>query len=56
MNGVVSGLMTLFLIIVFLGIVLWAWSKRNKPAFDKMARLPLAENTNTENTHEGGSQ
>ncbi len=44
MTGVISGLMTLLLIILFLGIVFWAFSKRNKPMFEAMAQLPLAEN------------
>ena len=48
MTGVVSGLMTLFLIILFLGIVFWAYSKRNKPVFEAMAQLPLAENQEAE--------
>lgn len=44
MSGVISGLLTLFLMIVFLGVVFWAYSKRNKAAFEDMAKLPLAEN------------
>ena len=43
MSGVISGLLTLFLIIIFLGIVFWAYSKRNKTAFDEMAKLPLED-------------
>ncbi|MGB1257450.1 MAG: CcoQ/FixQ family Cbb3-type cytochrome c oxidase assembly chaperone, partial [Thiolinea sp.] len=37
MTGVISGVMTLLLIILFLGIVFWAYSKRNKPVFEEMA-------------------
>jgi len=43
MTGFVSGVMTLLLLIVFLGIVFWAYSKRNTEAFDAMARLPLED-------------
>ena len=43
MSGVISGLLTLFLLIMFLGIVVWAYSKRNQQAFDEMAKLPLRE-------------
>ena len=43
MTGLVSGVMTLFLLIVFLGIVVWAYSKRNTEAFDVMAKLPLED-------------
>ena len=43
MSGLISGLLTLFLIILFLGIVVWAYSKRNKKAFEEMANLPLRD-------------
>ena len=41
MMASINGLMTLLLIILFLAICGWAWSSRNKEAFDKMAQLPL---------------
>ena len=47
MMGVINGLLTLLLIILFLGICAWAWSKRNKDTFDRMARLPLDDNDHT---------
>lgn len=25
----------------FIGIVMWAWSRRNQPAFDEAAQLPF---------------
>ena len=28
---------------VFIGIVVWAWSRRNKAAFDEAARLPFVD-------------
>jgi cytochrome c oxidase cbb3-type subunit 4 len=37
------GLITAVLILVFLGIVAWAWSSRRKGDFDAAARLPLEE-------------
>ena len=37
------GLTTAFLILVFLGIVVWAWSSRRKADFDEAARLPLED-------------
>lgn len=30
-------------LIVFLGIVAWAWSKRNKERFDEAANLPFQD-------------
>ena len=34
---------TLLLIILFIGIVLWAYSSRRKSDFDEAARLPLED-------------
>jgi cytochrome c oxidase cbb3-type subunit 4 len=34
---------TLVSFIVFIGIVLWAWSKRNKAAFAEAADLPFTD-------------
>lgn len=41
--GTFSGLITLILIFVFIGIGLWAYSKRRKPDFDEAANLPFAD-------------
>lgn len=29
--------------LIFVGIVVWAWSKRNRADFDEAARLPLED-------------
>ncbi|MEY5098563.1 MAG: hypothetical protein RJA36_1282 [Pseudomonadota bacterium] len=34
---------TLISFVVFLGILAWAWSKRNQAAFDEAARLPFRD-------------
>ncbi|MDJ0738468.1 MAG: cbb3-type cytochrome c oxidase subunit 3 [Gammaproteobacteria bacterium] len=34
---------TLLLLILFLGIVFWAYSKRRKKSFDEAANLPFAD-------------
>ncbi len=39
--GVWHGIWTLILLIVFLGIVAWAWSAKQKKRFDEAGRLPL---------------
>jgi len=36
-------LVTLILLVAFLGIVRWAWSRRNQSGFDEAAQLPFAE-------------
>jgi cytochrome c oxidase cbb3-type subunit 4 len=37
--------LTVLLLVVFVAIVGWAWSRRNQPAFDEAARLPFEEDT-----------
>ncbi|RRN44498.1 cbb3-type cytochrome c oxidase subunit 3 [Lautropia dentalis] len=37
------GIITLLLILVFIGIVIYAWSRKNKARFDEAAMLPLNE-------------
>ncbi|MBY4595479.1 cbb3-type cytochrome c oxidase subunit 3 [Ottowia caeni] len=34
---------TLAAFVVFLGIVVWAWSSRNKQRFDEAAQLPFEQ-------------
>lgn len=34
---------TLFSMVIFLGIVSWAFSKRNKQSFDELGGLPLMD-------------
>jgi cytochrome c oxidase cbb3-type subunit IV len=36
-------LLTVALLAVFLGIVVWAWSRRNQSRFDEASRLLLEE-------------
>ncbi|MES2859078.1 MAG: CcoQ/FixQ family Cbb3-type cytochrome c oxidase assembly chaperone [Pseudomonadota bacterium] len=38
-----SGVVTVVLLVVFLAGWAWAWSPRRKSAFDEAARLPLAD-------------
>jgi cytochrome c oxidase cbb3-type subunit 4 len=37
------GIFTALLIVVFIGIVAWAWSSARRQSFDAAARLPLEE-------------
>ena len=32
---------TIVLMVIFIGIVVWAWSSKRKKQFDKAARAPL---------------
>ena len=42
-SGTASGIMTGILILVFLGIIAWAYSGRRKRDFDEAAHLPFDE-------------
>lgn len=42
-SGTVSGIFTAILIIVFLGIVFWAYSRKRRRDFEEAARLPLED-------------
>jgi cytochrome c oxidase cbb3-type subunit 4 len=41
--GTVRGLVTLVVMLAFVGLVIWAYSKRRKADFDEMANLPFNE-------------
>jgi cytochrome c oxidase cbb3-type subunit 4 len=41
--GTVRGLITLLLLLAFIGLVFWAYSKRRKADFEEMAQLPFRE-------------
>jgi cytochrome c oxidase cbb3-type subunit 4 len=58
--NLVRGLVLILLIVGFLGIVAWAWSRNRKEQFERMSMLPLEEDqeqvpendSNTERTKE----
>jgi cytochrome c oxidase cbb3-type subunit 4 len=39
--GLVRAMITLVLLLLFIGLFVWAWSGRRKDLFDQMAKLPL---------------
>lgn len=39
----ISGFMTALLLIIFVGIVLWAYSKKNKDTFKDLSQMALDE-------------
>jgi len=42
-SGTLSGIVTVIFIVVFIGIVWWAFSKRNKQRFEDAGKLPFDE-------------
>ncbi len=41
--NIIRGVLTIVLIIAFLGLVVWVWSSKRKETFDKLSRMPLEE-------------
>ncbi len=39
----IRGILTITLMIAFLGLFIWAWSSKRKETFDKLSQLPLEE-------------
>ena len=44
------GLSTAFMLVSFIGLCFWAYSKKRKPAFDEAANLPFADEDQNERT------
>jgi len=44
--GLLLGIWTIIVMILFLGIVVWAWSKKRKKEFDDAAMIPFREDNN----------
>ncbi|MCD6707669.1 MAG: cbb3-type cytochrome C oxidase subunit 3 [Thiobacillus sp. 65-1059] len=42
-SGTISGIVTVVFILVFIGIVWWAYSKGNKQRFEDAGKLPFGE-------------
>ena len=43
--NVFRGLMSAVLLLAFIGVVVWAYSKNQKKSFDEAANLPFADET-----------
>lgn len=41
--GQVAGIVTVTLMVIFVGIWAWAWHSGHKQKFDALARLPMAD-------------
>jgi cytochrome c oxidase cbb3-type subunit IV len=41
----ISGILTGVLLVTFIGLWVWAWSRRRQPDFDEAARLPLEDSS-----------
>lgn len=41
--NLLRSIVTVLALAVFIGIVIWAWSRRNQARFDEAARLPFEQ-------------
>ncbi len=44
--NLLRSIVTVVSLVAFLGIVAWAWSRRNRARFDEAANLPFADENN----------
>lgn len=49
----ISGAVTLTAFVSFIGISVWAWSRRNRARFEEAARLPLDDEDSGASCKEG---
>lgn len=42
-SGLLSGIVTIVLMLIFLGIWFWAWRPRHRRTFERLARMPLED-------------
>ena len=49
-QGVIGSIFTVIVFVSFIGIVFWAFSKRNKDSFDEAANLVFADEDGDKNT------
>jgi len=42
-GSTVHSFWTVVMLLVFVGIIVWAWSSKRKKAFDEAARIPLED-------------
>ena len=54
-TGTFRGIITGLLIVAFIGITWWAYSKRRKPDFDEAAHLPFADDDEQPNRDRSAS-
>jgi len=56
-SSLIQSVWTLVVLVLFVGIVIWAWSGKRKQDFDEAANIPFteddmpAEKTSKENSH-----
>lgn len=49
--GHIAGVFILVMMFTFIGIWFWAWRKQHKPTFNRLARLPMEDELETDDSH-----
>lgn len=52
--SLIQSIWTVIVFVIFIGIVLWSWSGKNKADFEKAARIPLDDQPDDKNHSEEG--
>ena len=55
-SGIISGIVTVIFIVVFIGIVWWAYSKGNKQRFEDAGKLPFDDDEKDTPAKQGDKQ
>ena len=45
--SLIQSIWTIVVMVLFVGIVAWAWSSKRKPRFDEAANIPFTEEDDT---------
>ena len=54
--SLIHSIWTVMLFILFIGIIVWAWSAKRKKSFEQAARMPLEDEDMTPARPTGGKQ
>jgi len=49
-QGTIGSIFTVIVFVSFIGVVIWAFSSRNKKSFDEAANLPFADEDEHQST------
>lgn len=50
------GIITVILLVAFIGLWIWAWSSKRRKQFDEAANLPFRDENETTNDHSRGDR
>lgn len=54
--GLMRGIFTVVMLVLFLGVCFWAWGSKRKKCFDEAARMPLESDFPGEEDAQGNGQ